>query len=215
MCGCNISMDRYFTSVPLAQWCLERNIAIVGTMRLDRKGIPAEIKKIDKRDERSTSYVHNKDDDLMLVSYVDKKKNRKKNMVVLTSMHDNVRVTKDERRKPQVHTFYDHTKGGIDVVDLISSNCSTRMKSKRWSLNSLAFILDTARTNANTILKENNVKMSTHEFTYQLARALCLPSVQRRYDSSNGIRVNQMMKIKRVLSINKEVRPIENKEQTE
>ena len=96
MSGCNISMNRYFTSVPLAQWCLERNIAIVGTMRLDRKGIPAEIEKIDKRDERSTFYVHDKDDDLMLVSYVDKKKSGKKNVVVLTSMHDNVRVTKDE-----------------------------------------------------------------------------------------------------------------------
>ena len=59
-----------------------------------------------------------------------------------------------------------------------------------------------------------NVKISTHEFTYQLARALCLPSVQHRFDSSNGIRVNQMMKIKRVLSINKEVRSIENKELT-
>ena len=207
--GCNIYMDRYFTSVPLAQWCLERNITIVSTMRLDWKGISAEIKKIDKRDEQFTFYVHGKDDDLMLVSYVDKKKSGKKNVVVLTSMHDNVRVMKDERRMPQVHTFYDHTKGGVDVVDLISSNCSTRIKSKRWP-----FIIDMARTNANTILKENNVKMSTHEFTYQLARALCLPSVQHQYDSSNGIRVNQMMKIKRVLSINKEVCPIENKEQT-
>ena len=212
MSGCNISMDRYFTSVPLAQWCLERNMTIVGAMRLDRKGFPAEIKKINKRDERST--IRGKDDDLMLVSYENKYKSGKKNLVVLTSMHDNVRVTKDEKRKPQVHTFYNHTKGGVDVVDLISSNCSTRIKSKRWSLNSLAFILDMARTSANTILKENNVKMSTRKFTYQLARALCLPSVQRRYDSSNGIRVNQMMKIKRVLSINKEVRPIENKEQT-
>ena len=72
-------------------------------MRLDRKGIPAEIRRIDKRDERSTFYVHGKDDDLMLVSYVDKKKSRKKNVVVLTSMQDNVRVMKDERRKPQVH----------------------------------------------------------------------------------------------------------------
>ena len=78
MSGCTISMDRYFTSVPLAQWCLERNI-IVGTMRLDWKGIPAEIKKIDKRDEQSTFYVYGKDDDLMLVSYVYKKKSEKKN----------------------------------------------------------------------------------------------------------------------------------------
>ena len=126
----------------------------------------------------------------MLISHVYKKKSGKKNVVVLTSMHDNVRVTKDKIRKPQVHTFYDHTKGDADVVDLISSNCSTRIKSKRWPLNSLAFILDMARTNANTLLKENILKMSTYEFTYQLARALCLPSVQRRYDSSNGIRVN-------------------------
>ena len=74
MSGCNISMDRYFTSVPLAQWCLERNITIVGTMRLGRKGIAAEIKKIDKRDERSTFYVYGKDDDLVLVSHVDKKR---------------------------------------------------------------------------------------------------------------------------------------------
>ena len=51
MSGCNISMDRYFTSVPLTQWCLERNITIVGTMPLSWKGIPAEIKKIEKHDE--------------------------------------------------------------------------------------------------------------------------------------------------------------------
>ena len=42
--------------------------------QLNRKGIPAELKNIEKRDERSTFYVQDKDDDLMLVSYVDKKK---------------------------------------------------------------------------------------------------------------------------------------------
>ena len=121
-------MDTYFTSVPLARWCLERNITIVGTMGYDRKGIPAEIKKIDKRNERSTFYIDGNNDDRCW--YVDKKKSRKKNVIVLTSMYDNVRVTKDERRKPQVHKFYDHTKGGADFGDLISSNCSTRIKSK-------------------------------------------------------------------------------------
>ena len=163
---------------------------------------------MDKHDKQSTFYIHGKDDDLMLVSYVDKKKSGKKNVVVLTLMH-NVR-----RKKEATSSQSMTTPRQCYVVDLISSNCLTRIKSKQWPLNSLAFILDTARTNANTILEEHNVKMSTHEFTYQLARALCLPSVQHRFDSSNGIRVNQMMKIKRVLSINKEVRSIENKEQT-
>ena len=75
--------------------------------------------------EQATFYVHGKDDDLMLVSNVHKKKSGKKDVVVLTSMHDNVRVTKNKRRKPQVHTFCDHTKGGVDVVDFISSNYSS------------------------------------------------------------------------------------------
>ena len=86
--------------------------------------------------------------------YADKKKSRKKKVIVLTSMYDNVRVTKDERRKPQVHKFYDHTKGGADFGDLISSNCSTRIKSKWWPLNSLAFILDTTRTNGTPFWKK-------------------------------------------------------------
>ena len=57
-------------------------------------------------------------------------------------MHSSVCVTKDERKKPHVHTFYDHTKGGvIDAVDLIFSHQSTRFKSPRWLVNVLYFCL--------------------------------------------------------------------------
>ena len=48
-------------------------------------------------------------------------------------MRDTVKVTNDEKN-PQVQVMYDHTKGGVDVVDLLSTNHSTRMKSKKWSL---------------------------------------------------------------------------------
>ena len=122
MSGFKISMDRYFTFLPLARWAAEKNIAIVGTMRLDRKSIPPQIKKVDNRNKKSTFFVCGEDDELVLASYIDKKERSKKNVVVLTSMNDKVKVTKDERRKPQVHTFYDHNKGGVDVADLISSH---------------------------------------------------------------------------------------------
>ena len=39
-------------------------------------------------------------------------------------------------------------KGGVDVVDLLSTTHTTRIKSRRWLLNALAFILDTCRFNA-------------------------------------------------------------------
>ena len=34
-------------------------------------------------------------------------------------MHDDVQVTKDKRYKPDLLILYDHTKGGVDVVDLV------------------------------------------------------------------------------------------------
>ena len=95
-------------------------------------------------------------------------------------LHDNVNVTKDEWKKPQVNTFYEHTKCGADVIDFISNYSSARINSKQWPVNSITFIFDSARTNTNTILAENKVKMSTHEFMHQLARALCFLSAQRK-----------------------------------
>lgn len=199
--GCNISMDRYFTSVSIAEWATENNFTVVGTMRLDRKGIPAEIKKMDDREEKSTLYVHEKDGEKTLVSYVDKKKSGKKNIIVLSTMHASVRVTKDERRKPNIHTFYDYTKGGVDVVDLVSSHNTTKMKVKRWPLNALAFILDTVRTNAKTILGEsaNPSILSSFEFTYQLGKLLVIPNIQRRYENNQGFKNELNQKMRRIL----------------
>ena len=201
--GCNISMDRYFTSVTIARWALEKGFTIVGTMRLDRKGIPNGIKTMIDREEKSTFYVYAENEDIMLVSYVDKKKSGKKNIVVLTTMHNDVKVTKDVRRKPSVHTFYDYTKGGVDVVDLLSSHSTTKMKVKRWPLNALAFILDTVRSNAKCILSEvqPDKQMTTFAFTWELGKMLTLPLVQRRYENVKGLRIELIQKMQRVLGI--------------
>ena len=138
---------------------------------------------------------------MMLISYIDKKKSGKKNIIALTTMHDKVKVTNDQRCKLHVLVMYDHTKGGVDVVDLISTHHLTRIKSKRWPLNAFAFILDTVRTNAKTILADNKSSFSNFEFTYQLGKALVLPIVQRRYEIRNGIQIAVMEKIRRVLGI--------------
>ena len=132
-------MDRYFTSVTIVQWTLEKKITRVGTMRLDCK----DIKSLKNREERSILHVFDSDEKILLVSYIDEKRSGKRNVVVLSTLYDEVRVTKNERRKPDIHKLYDHTKGALDVADLISTSCTTKIKNKRWSINSLAFILDT------------------------------------------------------------------------
>ena len=79
-------MDLYFTSVPLAKWHSENNFTIVGTMMLDRIGLPNEIKTMEGREEKSTKYLYQKDGDALLASNVDKKI-WEKNIVVLSTMH--------------------------------------------------------------------------------------------------------------------------------
>ena len=182
---CNISMDHYFMSVFLAEWALQKKFTIVGTMHHDRKGIPKEVKVIGNREEKSVLYVYHREKNIMLVSYIDKKKSGKKNVIVLSTMHDSMKVTNDQRKKPQIHSMYDHMKGGVDVVDLLSTSHSTRKKSKRWPINAFAFILDTCRTNAKAILQDNGKPLSNFEFTYAIGKGLVLPAIQRRYANSN------------------------------
>ena len=85
----------------LAEWALEKKFTIVGTMRHDRKGIPKELKSVNDR-EKSVLYVYHEEKNVMLVSYIDKKKSGKKIVIVFTTMHDKVQVTNDQRTKPHV-----------------------------------------------------------------------------------------------------------------
>ena len=81
-------------------------------------------------------------------------------------MHKSVKITCYSRKKPDVITLYDCKKGGVDVMHMISSSLSTRIQSRRWPLNALAFVLDTARSNAQTILKDNNNDGNRNSFQY-------------------------------------------------
>ena len=119
-------MDRYFTSVPLAKWASENSFAIVGTTRLDLIGLPNKIKTMEWREGKSTKYLYQKDGDVFLVSYVDKKKKC---------------CPCYERWAKETSCSYDlwSHKRGVDVVDLISSHQSTCFKSPRWPVNVLAF----------------------------------------------------------------------------
>ena len=103
-------MDPYFTLVSLVSWAVDKNMAIVSKMRHDRKGIPKELKFVASREEKSVMYVYHTKEKIMLNFHINKKKMGKKNVIVLSSMHDSVKITKDQRKKPCVHAMYDHCK---------------------------------------------------------------------------------------------------------
>ena len=127
----------------------------------------------------------------------------KKNVVMLTSNHTSVSVTKDQLVKPNAHIFYDHTKAGVDVVDLISTHNTTKMKNQRWLINALVFALDNVCTNAKTILAEssNLATPSLFKFTYTLGKLLVLPHMQCCYQDLSHFSNVLVHKMHQVLGI--------------
>ena len=95
--GSNVSMDRYFTSVAIAYWALEKKITIVGKMRLDRKGRPKKIKSLENRENSSVLHVFDSDEKILLALCSDKKKSDKSNFIVVSKSESYKRSTKEAR----------------------------------------------------------------------------------------------------------------------
>ena len=114
-----------------------------------------------------------------------------------------MKLSVDEGKKPHLLVFYDHTQGGFGVADLISAKMLTRMKTRRWTLNVFTFMLDTARTNAKTIVKENTPTkpLSTFHFIWKLGKLLVRSCVQRRHDNHVGLTHSLVKSICKVLGI--------------
>ena len=144
--GRNISMDRYFTSMTISEYLLDKRMTVVGTIHSNRAGIPKEMKETKFRESPSTLYAYSTNNKSVLLLYVIKTRSGVKNVLVLSSRHRNALTTR-ERKKPHVITFYDRTKGGVDVMDMMAGIYTTRFKSRRWTMNALAYVLDTVRTN--------------------------------------------------------------------
>ena len=130
----NISTDRLYTSISLANWLLEWNITTVGTVNTTRIGILDELKTATDRDEFSaTCHFESKEKNLCLNTYTVKTKPKgKKNVFLLSSVHPMKKKTKDDKKdKPAIYKFYDFTKGGTDIVDQMNDFYATRAETSR------------------------------------------------------------------------------------
>lgn len=68
--GRNISCDRYYTSLEMANWLLDQKMTIVGTIKTNRKGI-GELKKLEDRESNSTlTYWEKEKRNITMTSYV-------------------------------------------------------------------------------------------------------------------------------------------------
>ena len=184
--GRNLSMDRLYTSINLAQWLLQKRMTCIGTMQQNRVGIPEGLKKTNDRELLSTRQLWEKTkSDLVLTSYVVSSSKGKKNVLVLSTTKPLQGVTRDDGcRKPAVIKLYDFTKGGTDNVDQRIAMYSTRTKSAKWTRSALSFVLDTARVNSATLFAiatgASPHSIDSFEFAWDLANSLVLPLARSR-----------------------------------
>ena len=85
--GRNVTTDNFFTSVDLSNCLKDRSLTLVGTMKQNKKEIPAEFKAARQRPEYSSLFGFTKE--LTLVSNVSKKN---KSVVLLSSLHHDADV---------------------------------------------------------------------------------------------------------------------------
>ena len=118
-------------------------------------------------------------------------------------MHRNALTTTHERKKPDVITSYDRTKSEVDVMGMIAGIHNTRFKSRIWTMNALAYVLDTARTNMFTLWNEihSDNKMGSFDFAWKLGENLIKPHIQIWYQNVTGLQRSVVVAMKNVLEI--------------
>ncbi|XP_022200150.2 piggyBac transposable element-derived protein 4-like [Nilaparvata lugens] len=179
----NVTMDNWFTSIAVAEKFLaEKNLTLVGTMRSNRVGIPNELKPNRNREVHSSLFAHHKEK--TLVSYCPKKN---KAVILLSTMHSDQRIDPEsgESRKPEIVSFYNKTKVGVDSVDQMCCKYDVSRNTKRWPMVLFYDLVNISAINASRIYMFNNAqdKMTRRKFLESLAWELIHPQIRKRIES--------------------------------
>ena len=106
-------MDRLYTSISIARWLLDNQVTMIGTLMLNRRGIPADLKDISHREILSNEVFYEMDGNINLTSYVVKTSKGKKNMMLSTVFPLTGITMDDDKQKPALYKLYDFTKGAL------------------------------------------------------------------------------------------------------
>ena len=122
----------------------------------------------------------------MLVSY---QSHKPKNVILLSSMHDDPTTLGGEKNKPAVVIDYNKTKGGVDTMDKMCLSFTTKRKTKRWPLVLFMNILDVSTVAARVVygIKFPQDRLSKKDFRgdfiREVAKGLMMNNLVRRNEN--------------------------------
>lgn len=165
--GRNITTDNFFTCVSLAEKLKSADTSLVGTVNKARKEIPRDV-QYSKAPLYDTKIM--KHNSITLTVYQGK---AKKNVLVMSTLHPSTTIASNEKKLPETVEFYNSTKYGVDVVDQMARQYSTRSGTRRWPVHVFQNILDFSAINAWVCYKETTKSnISRRNFILKLVEEL-------------------------------------------
>lgn len=193
----NITADNWFSSIELVNVLRQNKLTFVGTLKKNKREIPVSFLPNKNREEGSSLYGFR--EEVTLISYVGKKG---KATLLLSSMHF-AKSTDPETQKPEIVSFYNRNKGGVDTLDEKCAKSSSSRRTRRWPLVIFFRMLDISIVNTYILhqsYKDNEMITDKSNFAKALANALVHEHMVARLNNSRiprEIRVN----ITRILGI--------------
>uniref|UniRef100_A0A1B6MIG5 PiggyBac transposable element-derived protein domain-containing protein n=1 Tax=Graphocephala atropunctata TaxID=36148 RepID=A0A1B6MIG5_9HEMI len=206
--GRNVTMDNFFTSIPLANDLYSNHrLTVVGTLRKDKKEIPAELLDITGRRKCSSMFAFSRPPNYCsMVSYMPNKQ-QKMLFLLLSTLHENDKIDEisGDDMKPEMITYYNATKGGVDVVDRLKTEYCVSRISRRWPFTVFNGLLNVGAVNASIIFKANTKSdLPRRKFLMELGRHLIRDHLLRRNEIKT-LSIPTKQKIKNCLGKHEEV----------
>lgn len=186
--GYNITTDNFFTSIPLAIELLSRpnKMTIVGTLKLNKQQIPKELLNGENRANESSYFAFTTD--MTIVSYIQgsKDKSKRKNVMLLSTMHHDPVIDSRYFNKPHIILYYNLTKGGVDSLDEKVKTYRCRRRSSRWSFAVFQNLIDITLLNGHIIFTQLFPEWHARDadqrslFVLDVAKTLILPHILER-----------------------------------
>lgn len=116
-------------------------------------------------------------------------------MTLLSTYHQNFAIdSNDPEKKPEIIKFYNHTKGGVDILDQLVGTYRCKRKVNRWPVAIFCNMLDISAVNAFKIFIALNPGWNIERkgirrrlFLIELGEALCRPYIQKRQRLPHGV----------------------------
>lgn len=186
--GRGVTTDNFFTSVQTAEFLLQKNVTMTGTLRVKKPDIPVMMETAKYRDLLSSIFIFS--EGVAVVSYVPKKN---KTVRVLSTQFIDDSVSNESHKKPNMILEYNRTKGGVDNADKLIREYTCARRTSRWPLRLFMNILDIGALNAFIIWMSKNIdwnrglKNRRYRFLLEIGEELTLPNIHRRANNPNGL----------------------------